>query len=65
MGLTGHGTIVDVVVIIAVLIIVIVIIRWLIAPLLFIYGGGDLFHVSESLKPIITQINPQLQLSSS
>lgn len=35
MGLTGHGTIVDVVLIIAILIIIVVVIKWLIVPLIY------------------------------
>jgi hypothetical protein len=51
MGLTGHGTIVDVVLIIAILIVIVVVIKWLIVPLL--YGGGADLDMIASLKPMI------------
>ena len=49
MGLTGHGTIVDVVLIIAILIIIVVVIKWLIVPL--IYGEtSDLDFIVEAAR---------------
>lgn len=60
MGLTGHGTIVDVALIIALLIIAYLIIAYIIAPILG--GGGPDVDMLASLKPILetTHTSPQL-----